>query len=102
MSDADDLDRYADLVAGMPRERLALLRAGWPEARKVFSDEGLVRYLRAIRNLEAAGVTWSTVVTFLREAPRLAQHLGGRYVYLPNARAEQIAAQVAGASAGGR
>lgn len=36
------------------------------------------------------------------EAPRLAQHLGGRYVYLPNARAEQIAAQVAGASAGGR
>ncbi len=80
MSDADDLDRYADLVAGMPRERLALLRAGWPEARKVFSDEGLVRYLRAIRNLEAAGVTWSTVVTFLREAPRLAREVGEQAV----------------------
>ena len=80
MSDADDLDRYADLVEGMPRERLALLRAGWPEARKVFSDEGLVRYLRAIRNLEAAGVTWSTVVTYLREAPRLAREVGEQSV----------------------
>lgn len=28
------------------------------------------------------------------EAPKLAKHLGGRYVYLPNARAEQIAQQV--------
>ena len=28
------------------------------------------------------------------EAPKLAKHLGGRYVYLPNARADQIAQQV--------
>lgn len=46
-----------------------------------------------LRGDGVASVVIDTQVGYLSrgEAPKLAQHLGGRYVYLPNARAEQIA-----------
>ncbi|MBI1397691.1 MAG: VWA domain-containing protein [Betaproteobacteria bacterium] len=76
MAAGHDLEAYGSLTEGMSREHLELVRAAWPDARAVFGPSGLDAYLRAVRALESIGVTWSTIVTYLREAPRVAREAG--------------------------
>jgi nitric oxide reductase activation protein len=75
-----DLAEYASLLEGLSRDHLELIRAAWPDAQRAFTRDGLGTYLRAVRSLESIGVTWSAIVTFLREAPRLAREVGERSV----------------------
>lgn len=76
MASPRPLESYACLIEGMSREHVALLRVAWAEAQGIFSPTGLETYLAAVRELESAGITWATIVTFLREAPRLAREAG--------------------------
>lgn len=71
-----DLEHYGTLTEGLSRDHLELVRAAWPEARRVFSGEGLERYLHAVRAFESIGVSWAAIVTWLREAPRFANEVG--------------------------
>ena len=71
-----ELDDYHDLLEGLGREHLELVRAAWPEARAALGPRALGDYLRAVRSLESIGVTWATIVTYLREAPRVAREVG--------------------------
>ncbi len=71
-----DLEHYGALTEGLSREHLEPVRAAWPEARRVFSADGLERYLHAVRAFESIGVTWAAIVTWLREAPRFANEVG--------------------------
>lgn len=71
-----ELEDYRELLAGLSREHLELVRAAWPEARAALGPRGLDAYLRAVRSFEAIGVTWAAIVTFLREAPRVAREVG--------------------------
>jgi nitric oxide reductase NorD protein len=73
-----ELDDYRDLLAGLGREQLELVRAAWPDARACLGPRGRESYLRAVRSLESIGVTWASIVTFLREAPRVARELGAQ------------------------
>lgn len=75
-SPSQDLDSYQDLIADLSRDHVELVRQAWPEARRSFTPEGLVNYLKAVRQLESIGVTWSAIVNYLREAPRLAREVG--------------------------
>jgi hypothetical protein len=71
-----ELEDFHGLLAGLGREHLELVRAAWPEARAALGPQGLETYLRAVRSLESIGVTWAAIVTFLREAPRVAREVG--------------------------
>lgn len=71
-----DLDQFPSQLDGLGREHLQLVRAAWPDAQRAFSPDGLGMYLRTVRQLEAIGVTWATIVTWLRQAPRLASQVG--------------------------
>ena len=73
---SSDLDDYAPLIADLGREHVELVRAAWPDARQAFSPEGLTGYLRSVREFESIGVSWAAIVTWLREAPRLACEVG--------------------------
>jgi magnesium chelatase subunit D len=71
------------------------LHAEAAAGREQMADE--VQQLAALLRADGiASVVIDTQVGYLSrgDAPKLAKLLGGRYVYLPNARAEQIARQV--------
>lgn len=71
-----DLGAFSSLTEGISRDHLALLEAAWSDASTAFSAQGLEDYLRAVRGFESIGVTWSAIVTYLREAPRVAREIG--------------------------
>ena len=71
-----DLDHFQPLIADLTRDHVELVRAAWPDAQRVFSTEGLGIYLRTVGQLEAIGVTWAAIVTWLRQAPRVAGQVG--------------------------
>ena len=71
-----DLEHFQSQLADMSRDHLELVRAAWPDAQRAFSADGLGVYLHAVRQLDAIGVTWAAIVTWLRQAPRLASQVG--------------------------
>ena len=76
MYSPDELRHYDALLRGLPRERLALIEAAWKGLVATFSPGGREACLRGLRELEAAGVTWATLVTYLNEVQRVAREVG--------------------------
>jgi hypothetical protein len=76
VSGTDELRHYDALLRGLPRERMALVEAAWTGLAVTFTPGGREACLRGLRELEAAGVTWATLVTYLNEVPRVAREVG--------------------------
>jgi hypothetical protein len=76
VSGTDELRHYDALLRGLSRERMALVEAAWAGLAATFTPAGREGCLRGLRELEAAGVTWATLVTYLNEVPRVAREVG--------------------------
>jgi nitric oxide reductase NorD protein len=70
------LDEYRKLLASLGPRARELLRSGWLEASRSFTEKGLTRYLEGARELATAGLGRGVVLAYLRETPAVAREIG--------------------------
>jgi nitric oxide reductase NorD protein len=70
------LDDHPELLAELPSDAQAVLRAAWSEASRVLSTQGLRNYLKGAVALHALGRGEELVVSYVQAMPELARAIG--------------------------
>ena len=70
------LDDYQELLADLPQDAQAVLRAAWNEAARALSARGLDNYLKGAVALHHLGRGEELVVSFIQAMPEVARDIG--------------------------